>query len=116
MKKLVLLIDDEEIIRITSGEIITELGFDVITASNGSEGLDTFKKRYSDISLTILDLTLPDRPGIEIFHEIMNIDSDAKVMLTSGFTHELVERDNVVFIQKPYTISDLNKKLNELIT
>jgi DNA-binding NtrC family response regulator len=114
MKKLVLLIDDEEIIRITSGEIMTELGFDVITASNGNEGLETFKKRSNDISLVILDLTLPDRPGLDIFHEILNIDPDVKVMLTSGFTQDLLDRDNVVFIQKPYTISDLSKKLNEL--
>ena len=116
MKKLILLIDDEEIIRITSGEIMAELGFDVITAGSGSEALDIYKKRYRDISLVILDLTLPDRPGIEIFHELVNIDPDAKVMLTSGFTQESLDRDNVVFIQKPYTISDLNNKLNELIT
>jgi len=115
MKKLILLIDDEEIIRITSGEIITELGFDVITASNGSEALDIFKKKYNDISLVILDLTLPDRPGLEIFHELIDIDPDAKVMLTSGFAQESLDRDNVAFIQKPYTISDLNEKLNELI-
>lgn len=115
MKKLVLLIDDEEIIRITSGEIMMELGFDVITASTGTEGLDTFRKKFSDISLVILDLTLPDIPGLEIYNEMMNIYPDVKVMLTSGFSHEPFENDNAVFIQKPYTISDLNKKLNTLI-
>ena len=94
---------------------MTELGFEVMTAGNGKEGLDIFRKSSGDISLVILDLTLPDIPGLEVYHAIKKVNPEAKIMLTSGFTHELVDNYNVVFIQKPYTISDLNKKLNELI-
>lgn len=115
MKKKVLLIDDEEIIRITSGEIMTELGFNVITAATGRDGLDLFSKSYGDISLVILDLTLPDISGFEIYNAMKKINPEAKIMLTSGFAHEPIENSNVVFIQKPYTISDLNRKLKELI-
>jgi len=116
MKKLVLLVDDEEIIRLTSGEILEELGFDVIPAATGTEGLAVFRDKKSEISLVFIDMTLPDMSGMELFNEMKKISSGTKFLLTSGYRQDMTGAgDDAVFIQKPYTISELNKRLQELL-
>lgn len=115
MKKLVLLVDDEEIIRMTTGEILAELGFDVITIGTGREALDIFKSDNSKISLVILDMTLPDITGFALFSEMKQINSEVKFLLTSGYRQDMSGAgDGVSFIQKPYTILDLNNKLKSI--
>ena len=116
MKKIILLVDDENIIRLTSGEILEELGFDVIIACTGSEGLEIFNKRYGEISLVILDMTLPDISGIEVFQKMKKISSNMKFLLTSGYKREMTDAVNEVsFIQKPYTIEELSNSIDALI-
>lgn len=116
MKRLVLLVDDEEIIRLTSGEILDELGFDVIAAATGSEGLAVFRERNSEISLVFIDMTLPDMSGMELFEEMKKISPETKFLLTSGYRQDMTGAgDEAAFIQKPYTISELNIRLTELL-
>ena len=116
MEKLVLLIDDEDIIRLTTGEILEELGFEVITASSGNEALDILKAGKENISLIILDMTLPDYSGIELFNEIKKITGDVKFLLTSGYRQDMTgAASELTFIQKPYTISELSDSINKLI-
>ncbi len=116
MKKLVLLVDDEKIIRMTSGEILEELGYEVITAGTGKEGFEVFHQRKNDISIVILDMTLPDINGSEVFKQMRELSSGAKFLLTSGYRQDMVDTGkDVMFIQKPYTIKELNDRLNELI-
>ncbi len=116
MKKLVLLVDDEEIIRLTSGEILEELGFEVIVAATGNEGLDLFKANCEKISAVILDMTLPDISGTDLYAEMKKITSKAKFLLTSGYKQDMTGSGReVMFIQKPYTISELSSRLDELI-
>jgi DNA-binding NtrC family response regulator len=116
MKRLVLLVDDEEIIRLTSGEILEELGFDVVAAATGREGLAVFRERNSEISLVFIDMTLPDMSGMDLFEEMKKISQDTKFLLTSGYRQDMTGAgDKAVFIQKPYTISELNIRLTELL-
>lgn len=115
MKKTVLLVDDEEIIRLTSGEIMEELGYTVIVAGSGYEALEIFKSMYNELTFVFLDMTLPDFSGMELIHEMKKISSDIKFLLTSGYRVDMTEvGDEARFIQKPYTISELNEKLNDL--
>jgi DNA-binding NtrC family response regulator len=116
MKKLVLLVDDEDIIRLTSGEILQEIGFDVITAGTGREGLEIFNTKTGEIALVILDMTLPDISGMELLNEMKKIKSGSKFLLTSGYRQDMTgSGSEVEFIQKPYTITELNSKLNKLL-
>lgn len=116
MNKTVLLVDDEEIIRMTTGEILSELGFDVITAETGQQAIEIFKSRNPEIALVILDMTLPDITGLEVFNEMKKIPSSVKFLLTSGYRQDMTGLGaDAQFIQKPYTISELNKKLDDMI-
>ena len=117
MNRLVLLVDDEEIIRMTTGEILEELGFDVISAGTGSEGLEVYRADHSRIALVILDMTLPDITGVELFTEMKKINSEVKFLLTSGYRQDMTGAAcDASFIQKPYTMSDLDNRLKELFS
>jgi len=119
MPELILLIDDEEIIRLTSGEILNELGYEVISAASGDEGVAILKDKADSISMVILDLSMPGKSGIEIYHEIKDLSPATRVLLTSGFREddtieEMLKTANDGFIQKPYTIEELNRRLNDI--
>lgn len=120
MPGLILLIDDEEIIRMTSGEILNELGYEVISAASGDEGMAILKEKSGDISLVILDMSMPGKSGIVIYREIKQQLPSVKVLLTSGYREDekiehVLNSTSDSFIQKPYTIEELNRKLTIMI-
>lgn len=111
----VLLVDDEEIVRELGSEMLTELGYQVVTAGDGREALELFKTR-TDISLVILDLTMPHMDGEQCFRALRQIDPGVKVILSSGFNEQEVSRKFIGkglsgFIQKPYTLTSLRDVL-----
>jgi len=120
MPAIILLIDDEEIIRMTSGEILNELGYEVLSAASGDEGITILKEKNNSISLVILDMSMPGKSGLEIYREIKEFMPSMKVLLTSGYREEekveqMLEEAKDGFIQKPYTIDELNNRLTAMI-
>jgi PAS domain S-box-containing protein len=117
---LVLVVDDEEIIRFTATSILEECGYDVITASNGEEAMDLFRNRHGEIRAVLLDVAMPKKSGAETFEEMKNIDPAVKILLTSGFkmddrVQKLLARGVNDFIQKPYSMVELSKKMKKII-
>ena len=116
----ILLIDDEELILITAKRILESMGYKVLTAGNGSEGLHIFNELKDEINLVILDMIMPVMSGRETFTRIRTIDSKAKVILASGFSREenLVEmKKNGLngFIRKPFRQAELSKIISEIL-
>lgn len=116
----VLVIDDEEVIRLTMSNILSECGYDVILTSTGEEGLDEYGKPDNKIDLVILDLNLPDMTSEEIFKRIRDANSDAKVVIASGFhldkrVDDLVELGANGTINKPFTIYDVSEVISKFI-
>ncbi len=108
---VVLLVDDEEEIRSTAGELLRELGFEVITARDGCEAVEAYRMR-GDIAFVLLDLTMPHMDGEQCFRELRRIDPSAKVIMSSGFSeHEVAKKfagqGLAGLIQKPYKLSSL---------
>jgi CheY-like chemotaxis protein len=114
----VLLVDDEETIRRICGEMLNELGFTVMTASDGREAVETFKANL-DISFVILDLTMPHMDGEQCFRELRQLKPEVKVIMSSGFneqevTRKFVGKELAGFVQKPYKLSTLKNVLSGL--
>ena len=114
----VLLVDDEETVRDIGSEMLKELGFDVITADDGREGLEQFKQ-YPDISFIILDLTMPHMDGEQCFRELRSLNPSVKVIMSSGFneqevTQKFVGKGLAGFIQKPYKLSVLQDAIMKI--
>ncbi len=115
-----LLVDDEQTVRDIGAEMLQALGFEAITAGDGRDALEQFRQR-SDITVVILDLTMPRMDGEQCYRELRRIDPAVKVIMTSGFSESEISRKFAGtgvagFVQKPYTLSDLRDVLKGIIT
>jgi len=117
----VLLVDDEEMIRTVAEEMIRALGYEVITAEGGAEALTVFRERRDEIDIIILDLIMPKMGGSETFDRLREVDAGAKVLLSSGYgingeASAIMKRGCNDFIQKPFSIHELSKKIKAVLT
>lgn len=112
----VLIVDDEETVRIVAGEMLRTFGFEIATANDGVEGLKRFRELGDKIRLVLLDLTMPNMDGEETFREIRRISKSANVLLMSGFNeqeaiHRFADKGLAGFIQKPFKTETLRTKI-----
>lgn len=119
MKKI-LVVDDEYIIRNLLGEILTSLGYEPILCESPVEALVLFKKRHEEISLVFTDMVMPEISGRQLFQEFVRINPSIKVVILSGYSveHEinkLIEDGVSAFIQKPVSIKELSRVIQENI-
>jgi PAS domain S-box-containing protein len=115
----ILLVDDEENLRVLGVRMLSRLGFDVVTASDGREAVDVYTKKKGGFRGVILDLTMPRMDGLEAWTELNRIDPGVKVVLMSGFSSEDVvarfEGKGIAgFLQKPFTFEDLKKLMSRV--
>lgn len=116
----VLLIDDDLALHLLGQEMLNLLGFKVILANRGRQALEIFAEFGAEISIVLLDLTMPDLDGEETFRELRRLDPNVQVLLTSGYneqhvTQRFVGKGLAGFIQKPYQLADLRRKLREIL-
>lgn len=115
----ILLVDDEPIIRGIGGSILQRLGYTVITASDGKEGVEIFKERSDEIALVILDKVMPVMSGIEAYRILKEINPEARIILSSGHAIDDAQtlRDSGIsgFLSKPYRTADMAKTVREAI-
>ena len=115
-KGTILLADDEESLRALGAMMLERLGFTVLTAVDGRDALELYRKRQNEISLVVLDLTMPHMDGAQAFGELRRINPDIRVILASGYSEEDVaarfagKRLSGV-LQKPYSLSKLRELL-----
>ncbi len=119
-EKAILAIDDEEMILDLVKDTLAYAGLKVLTANNGEEGIEMYKNRRDDIALILLDLSMPVMGGEETLRNLLAINPDVRVILSSGYTEEEVAaRFQGVraadFIQKPYQPNVLLCKIRDVI-
>jgi signal transduction histidine kinase len=106
-KETVLIVEDEEVLRSFSSEMLKDLGYNVLMASDGEEALVVFQENLEVIDLVVSDMVMPKKSGIELFNELKQIKPDVKFILVTGYCLEEVEghvlRDMEAILMKPYT-------------
>lgn len=115
-----LVVDDEEYIRGLGSKILKHVGFDVITATDGSNGVNLYRQNQHKIEIVILDMTMPVMNGEDTLIELQKINPEVKVLLSSGYTeYEATNRFSgkglAGFIQKPYRPQDLIRKVKDVL-
>jgi two-component system, cell cycle sensor histidine kinase and response regulator CckA len=109
---LVLIVDDEPTLRNLIGRTLNNQGFETISASNGDEALVLLAER-PDIGLVLLDLTMPERDGLEVYGEILTFYPSLRVMLMSGYNEQSVatrlgpNAPVPAFLNKPFRANEL---------
>lgn len=117
---LVLIIDDEELIRNNAREVLHACGYRTLEAENGQRGVEIYQKYRGEIDVVLLDLVMPVMSGKDAFTELKRLNSDVKVLLSSGFRHddrvdEVLDAGAVDYIQKPYSLFDLSRTIKRII-
>jgi PAS domain S-box-containing protein len=113
----VLLVEDEETLRLSASTALRKAGLSVLEAANGYTAVDLFHTRASEIDIVVLDLTLPGLSGSEVFEEIHAIGPEAKVILTgaddleSGAEAAFPGLTPAAFLRKPYCLGELVSKV-----
>ena len=87
-KQTILHIDDDQSTLILVSQILTDAGYQVVSAQSGFEGVDQFRRRPFDFSVVVTDLTMPLMDGEETFRRLREIRPDVSVILATGFIQE----------------------------
>jgi len=116
----ILVAEDQETVRELASRILGRMGFKIITASDGRDAVEVFRRHAKDIVAVLLDMTMPKLNGKEAFREIMKIRPDARVILSSGYSEQDVASQfegvqPAGFIQKPFQVTTLRTKLAQVL-
>lgn len=116
----ILLVDDEEYVRDVAKRQLQRLGYKAVTAGDGIEAIDIYKKKKKKIDLVLLDMVMPNLAGKETYRELKNINPDIKVVLISGFSQndkatQTLKEGALAFIQKPFKLYELSKVLARVL-
>jgi PAS domain S-box-containing protein len=119
-RKTILVVDDEEIVRRTASAALDTHGYQVLLAANGQEAVITFARMSDEISLILLDLTMPVMSAETTIKGLRAIRSDVPVILSSGYNQaEALRRFRTAnlagFIQKPYTAAKLVETIGTVL-
>jgi len=117
---LILVVDDEEVMRNTAKSILEECGYDVLLTRDGEEGVKVYKQYKEKIRAVVMDMVMPKMSGKQAYLEMKKIDKDVKVLLASGFKQDarvesILELGVKDFIQKPFTLGKLANSLNRVL-
>jgi CheY-like chemotaxis protein len=115
-----LVVDDEEDVRIIAEALLRSLGFEVILAADGREALEAYQKAGGTIRAVLMDLTMPHMDGVETFRELRRLDPACCVVLTSGYNeqeaiHDFLGKGLAGFVQKPFLREDLLRALRKAL-
>jgi len=115
----VLIIDDEGIFRSMAERLFLQLGYSVITAGDGLDGIEKYKEHKEKIDLVVLDMIMPHMDGKDCYYAIRKLNPSVKVLLSSGFTRNrsvsaLLDDGVAGFIKKPYRRVEVCQMLSAL--
>ncbi len=108
----ILVIDDEETVRAVARATLQGIGFKILLANNGRDGLEVYRQHRDEIVCVLLDLTMPHLGGEETFRELRLLQPGIQVVLMSGYneqeiTNEFAGKGLAGFLQKPFRAADL---------
>lgn len=108
----VLVVDDEPLVLATVEQGLKRLGYQVFVAEDGERALGVYAPRAAEIDVVLLDVMMPGVSGIEMCLKMRHLNSNVKVILSSGYCDRVAREARaagaVDFITKPYTLEDLS--------
>jgi two-component system cell cycle sensor histidine kinase/response regulator CckA len=116
----VLLVEDEDMVRKLTIELLEESGYVVLEANGGERAMELFTAHPERIDLLITDVVMPRMSGKEVAEQLRNVHPETKVLFMSGYTDEAIVHHGIVdshiaFIQKPFSENALTRKVREVL-
>ncbi len=119
-KETILLVEDEPMLLELLKSVFEEDGYHIISALDGEEAVEIFRREAKHIRLVLTDMGLPKLGGWEILERLCEIDANVKIILASGFVDsemrdEAIKKGAKDFIQKPYVPDTILKRIREVL-
>ena len=115
----VLIIDDDDAIRALAQWVAQRAGYRALTARDGPEGLESFRRASDSVRLVLLDLTMPRMTGAEVVSALHAMRTNVPVVLITGYGEDAVRDDEKIgvsgVLQKPFTPDDLRAVLERYL-
>jgi PAS domain S-box-containing protein len=116
----VLLVEDDELVRGVTTAALQSIGYTPMVAASAQEALRMCEQFGSEIQLILTDVVMPEMTGAELRDRIKALRPDIKVLFMSGYTSNVIVRHGVLergvqFIQKPFSIEELGRKIAEVL-
>jgi len=117
----ILLVEDEDAVRLFSARALRSKGYKVIEAANGLDALDQLKNYEGAIDLVITDVVMPQMDGPTFINSIAGDYPDLKVIFISGYTEDsfrnrVKDEGNIEFLAKPFSLTDLAVRVKEVLS
>jgi PAS domain S-box-containing protein len=118
--ELILLAEDEPMLRDLAEAVLGELGYRVLLASDGLEAVELYREYQDEISLVLLDVIMPRLGGVEAYERISSFGNAVPVILVTGYSAEIISSDflartGATVISKPYDIEALGRRIRDLL-
>ncbi len=116
----ILVAEDDPSLRMLMKEVLEKFGYTVIEAADGEDAIRKFEENKDKIHLCILDVIMPKKNGKQVYDEIMKLKPDAKVIFSSGYTANIIQKKGILeeginFILKPVSPQELLRKVREAL-
>jgi len=116
----ILLVEDEESVRQLVRETLEARGYTVREAQNGEEGLQLAQEHEGPLDLVITDVVMPGISGRELTKRLSEARPETKVLYLSGYAEDAIVHEGVLepgtaFLQKPFTLQTLSRKVREVL-
>lgn len=117
---VVLVVDDEDLLRTLAVSALESLGYEVLTASDGLEAVEIYGREHGRIDVVLLDMVMPRMNGRDCFTELQRLNPDVRVVATSGFSssEDLQQMQSLGLadqLPKPYRRAELSKAISDAI-
>ncbi|HVH68335.1 MAG TPA: ATP-binding protein [Gemmatimonadales bacterium] len=117
----VLLVEDDQTMRVAAQQLLTKVGYHVVTAVDGQHGLDAYHAHRAELQLVITDVVMPKLSGFQLYEAIRGESRGLSVLFMSGFPapnfRKTVGKDpHVAFVTKPWTASELLAEVRVLLS
>lgn len=118
--KTVLIVDDEEVIRVLLNDVLTMYGYRTISCGIPEEAVEVYRSRNQDIDLVLMDMMMPGMNGQQLFWALKAINQDVKVVILSGYSmieevEGLILDGALGYTQKPVTIAKLRAVIDQAL-
>jgi two-component system cell cycle sensor histidine kinase/response regulator CckA len=116
----ILLAEDEDALRRAATRVLEKHGYHVLEAANGAEALELYTRHESEIALIVADVVMPTLGGPQLHRALRDAGKHVRVLFTSGYTARDVQETKALdpalpFLAKPWTISDLLRRVREVL-
>lgn len=115
----ILVVDDDEMVANMAEDMLSDVGYTVLIANDGKQAVDIYVQNMDSIAVVLLDLNMPKMSGKQVFEEMIKINPEVKVIISSGYSEEEVQQGTLAKakgnLSKPYKVKDLYSLLRVVL-